>query len=101
MTNIISTFAFARIGRRAFLFTTANEVSAAYRATIDRLGLGGSRTPPCDLLDADGRKVGYVSYNGKVWSGDWDAGTAVCLFNPCLSGCYPHPLNVGWVHSPE
>ena len=21
--------------------------------------------------------------------------------NPCLSGCYPHPLNVGWVHSPE
>ena len=21
--------------------------------------------------------------------------------DPCLSGCYPHPLNVGWVHSPE
>ena len=19
----------------------------------------------------------------------------------CLSGCYPHPLNVGWFHSPE
>jgi len=20
---------------------------------------------------------------------------------PCLSGCYPHPLNVGWFNSPE
>ena len=24
-----------------------------------------------------------------------------CKIQPCLSGCYPHPLNVGWVHSPE
>ncbi len=23
------------------------------------------------------------------------------IFDPCLSGCYPHPLNVGCVHSPE
>jgi len=22
-------------------------------------------------------------------------------FQACLSGCYPHPLNVGWFHSPE
>ena len=22
-------------------------------------------------------------------------------FDPCLSGCFPHPLNVGWFHSPE
>ena len=29
---------------------------------------------------------------------------AICaafLFNPCLSGCHPHPLNVGCAHSPE
>ena len=80
--NIAPSFAAARIGRRTFPFTTPVEVSAAYRATIDHLGLGGSATPSCDLLDADGCKVGYVSYNGKVWSGDWDAGTAVCVFNP-------------------
>ena len=23
------------------------------------------------------------------------------MSQPCLSGCYPHPLNVGWAHSPE
>lgn len=82
MNALFPTFAAARIGRRAFPFTTAAEVSSAYRDTIDRLGLGASRAPSCDLLDGEGRKVGYVSYNGKVWSGDWDAGTAVCVFNP-------------------
>lgn len=83
MTDIISTFAFARIGRSSYPFTDAADVSAAYLETIRQCGdLGCSQTPPCDLLDAEGRKVGYVSYIGKVWSGDWDAGTAVCLFNP-------------------
>jgi hypothetical protein len=75
-------FAAVRIGRNAYAFTTAAEVSAAYRATIDRLGLGASETPSCDLLDASGNLVGHVSYNGKVWSGDFDAGNAVCVFNP-------------------
>jgi hypothetical protein len=81
MTPTVS-FAAAKIGRRTFPFTTAEEVSSAYRATIDRLDLGASRAPSCDLLDSNGHRVGYVSYNGKVWSGDWDAGTAVCVFNP-------------------
>jgi len=80
--QITPTFAAAKIGRRTFPFTTAEEISRAYRATIDRLGLGASRAPSCDLLDGNGHRIGYVSYNGKVWSGDWDAGTAVCVFNP-------------------
>ena len=80
--QLTPSFAAARIGRRTFPFTTAPEISAAYRATIDRLRLGGSATPSCDLLDTTGKRIGYVSYNGKVWSGDWDAGTAVCVFNP-------------------
>lgn len=80
--QLTPSFAAARIGRRTFPFTSAPEISAAYRATIDRLDLGASRAPSCDLLDASGTRIGYVSYNGKVWSGDWDAGTAVCVFNP-------------------
>ena len=71
-----------RIGRRKFPFTTAEAASAAYRAIIDEQDLGASESPNCDLLDKSGTRIGYVSYNGKVWFGDWDAETAVCIFNP-------------------
>ena len=30
-----------------------------------------------------------------------DEGKSGLSIGACLSGCYPHPLNVGWVHSPE
>lgn len=71
-----------RIGRRKFHFTTAEAASAAYRAIIDEQDLGASQSPNCDLLDSQGTRIGYVSYNGKVWTGDWAAGTEVCIFNP-------------------
>lgn len=80
MTNF--TAATVRIGRRKHQFSTVEAASAAYRALIDDQDLGASEAPNCDLLDVKGSKVGYVSYNGKVWTGDWDAGTAVCIFNP-------------------
>lgn len=72
------------IGRRTFPFTTCEEVSAAYRDTIERLDLGASRTPQCSIFDASGNQVGYVSYNGRVWAGtqrEWQPhGTP--LFDP-------------------
>ena len=78
----IFTPAQVRIGRSKFPFTTAEAASATYRAIIDEQDLGASESPNCDLLDGQGSRIGYVSYNGKVWSGDWVAGTAVCIFNP-------------------
>ncbi len=80
MTNF--TPAHIRIGRRKSKFTTAEAASAAYRAIIDEQDFGASESPNCDLLDKNGSRIGYVSYNGRVWSGDWDAGTSVCIFNP-------------------
>lgn len=80
MTKI--TIAKVRIGRRKFTFTTAEAASAAYCAIIDEQDLGASESPNCDLLDSSGSRIGYVSYNGKVWSGDWADETAVCIFNP-------------------
>jgi hypothetical protein len=68
-------FQTVRIGRRTFPFTTCEDVSRAYRATIDRLGLGGSKTPPCVILNASGQPTGRVSYNGRVWRGaEWQSG---------------------------
>lgn len=77
-------FANVTVGRRSFPFTSFAEVSAAYRATIESLDLGCSKTPLCSIFDSSGRQTGYVSYNGKVWAGrqrDWQPG-AEPLFNP-------------------
>lgn len=71
----VTTPAVVRIGNREFPFTSFEDVSAAYRATIDKLGLGASQTPRCDILDAAGVRVARVSYNGNVWPAeDWFPG---------------------------
>lgn len=44
--------------------------SKAYRATIERLGVGASQTPSLTVHATDGEQVGWVSYNGRVWAGD-------------------------------
>ncbi len=69
--------ALVRIKRKTFPFAGYAETSAAYRQTIDSLGLGASDAPSCDLLAADGTLFGHVSYNGRVWRGtarDWKPG---------------------------
>lgn len=72
-----SSFQAVRIGHHVFPFTTCAEVSRAYRSTIERLGIGGSETPQCLILDHRHEVVGSVSYNGRVWAGrpeDWQPG---------------------------
>lgn len=62
---------------RSFPFTSFEEVSRAYRATIERLGVGGSKTPQCSIFDAAGNQTAYLSYNGRAWAGsqrDWQPG---------------------------
>lgn len=77
-----------RIGRRTFPFTSLEHVSAAYSATIDRVGSGSRATPACDILDGGGNRIAYVSYNGRVWAADKKAGDAP-LYD--ASGFYGDP----------
>jgi hypothetical protein len=68
-----------------FRFASFEEVSVAYRAAIDRLGVGASRTPACRIFDATGRQTAYVSYNGRVWAHDAAdpcGDDALCLYDP-------------------
>jgi hypothetical protein len=70
-------FQAVRIGSALFPFTTCEAVSRAYRSTIERLGIGGSETPPCLILNHRAEVVGHVSYNGRIWLGagaDWQPG---------------------------
>jgi hypothetical protein len=87
-------FQAVRIGNRLFPFTSFEDVSRAYRSTIERLGIGGSQTPPCHILDHRGIVVGNVSYNGRVWLGDersWEPGQRP-LYDP--RGHYGDPVEL-------
>jgi hypothetical protein len=91
--NAVETSAFrlVRIGRSIFPFTCLEDVSTAYRATIKRLGIGGSETPPCEILDERHEVVGHVSYNGRVWRGEWQPGVRP-IYSP--DGFYGDPQDL-------
>ena len=57
-----------RVGRGTYPFSTYAAVSAAYCATIDRLGLGVSEVPSCEVLDEAGDLVARVAYNGRIFA---------------------------------
>lgn len=70
-----------RVGGRLLPFVGLKETSQVYRETIDRLGLGASQTPSCEILDGE-TVVAHVSYNGRVWAGaKWISG-ATPLYDP-------------------
>ncbi len=63
-------------------FQTLNQASAAYRAFIDKHGIGSSEAGVCVILNHAGAIVGHVSYNGRVWLGEeWKPGD-VPVFDP-------------------
>ena len=79
--------AFVHVGSKVFPFVSFEETSRAYLETCQKTGatMSGATGPKaldCEILDAHGRTVAHVSYNGKVWNGPaWISG-AIPLFNP-------------------
>lgn len=95
-TPAVADYDHVRVGSHVFPFTDFAQVSAAYRATIDRLGIGARRTPHCKIFDGTGRQTAYVSYNGRVWAFDpadpFDHDNSnVCLYDPQPGGRFPLP----------
>lgn len=60
---------YATVGRSIIPVESWEQVSAAYRKTIDHLGLGASQAPKCLIVDDHGTIQYHCSYNGKVWRG--------------------------------
>ena len=62
---------------------TADQASALMRAMRDATyaqGLGANDVPYLNLHDCNGRQIGYVSTNGRVWLGsrkNWQSNTEV------------------------
>ena len=68
---------FVQIGRRRYEAASLADASRMFCAARDKSGHGASRTPTPLLYDRDGRLIGHVSYNGRVWAGrpqDWQPG---------------------------
>ena len=50
--------------------------SRLWETIRDASGLGASHAPTPHILTAQGKHVGYVSYNGRIWAGwpcEWNA----------------------------
>lgn len=65
-----------RLGSKTYRFDSLPQASQFFCAARDRSGLGGSKMPTPRLIDATGKTVGYISYNGRIWPGlptDWNA----------------------------
>ena len=43
--------------------------SCLWEKVRDASGLGASHAPTPHILTAQGKHVGYVSYNGRIWAG--------------------------------
>jgi hypothetical protein len=72
-----------RVNRMAFECETIKECSETYSNVRDGLDLGASRLNAAALFQ-DGKVVGHISYNGRVWTGsakDWTAQTALLYDN--------------------
>ncbi len=59
-----------RIGRQTFVVATLAAASRRYAEERDRSRLGASHFPEGALVTADG-EVLRVSYNGRIWRGEW------------------------------
>lgn len=77
---LIPSFTYVRIGASLYPYRGLAHASQAYMATIERLGLGASETPRCELLDSAKKPLGYISYNGRAWLGDTSNST--CIYDP-------------------
>ncbi len=58
-----------RVGSRTYPVESVEDASRIFVAARDKFGEGASNTPT-PLLVRDGKVIGYVSYNGRVWAGD-------------------------------
>ncbi len=65
---------------------TANEASAFMKVLRTAYDLGASDISHLSVFDTAMNEIGYVSYNGRVWSGRPGIGqTNELVFDPCAS----------------
>lgn len=69
------------VEHEAIPFVTLNEVSAAFRKVIEANNQRAEEAGTCTIWQ-DNKPVAYVSYNGKVWKGEFWKSDAELLYEP-------------------
>jgi N12 class adenine-specific DNA methylase len=85
---------FVEIEGKRLPLTSYKEASEAYSAAIDATGTTasgrtGPQAPEALIKDSKGKTVGYISYNGRVWSGspkEFNNETTTLLYDPSGEG---------------
>lgn len=75
---------FLQVGRTRYQVQSFEQASKMFCAARDKSGLGASGIPFPLIVDQDGKTVGYVAYNGRVFAGSpqaWVPGTAILFDN--------------------
>lgn len=66
-----------KFGRQEVRVKSLADASTVYSQARDAANLGASRWPTGRVSSDAGQTIGYVSYNGRIWSrpaGDWKPG---------------------------
>jgi hypothetical protein len=80
-------------GRATFPFTSLADASKAYVKACEAIDarsqyevlshrMRGPIAPPCEVIDASGNCLAFISFNGKVWAGELNNNNYQCLYNP-------------------
>ena len=55
-----------KIGNKSFTISSFSDASSVYSRMRDKSGQGASSFPKGELFQ-NGKRVGYISYNGRIW----------------------------------
>jgi hypothetical protein len=58
---------FVKVGKRRLPAADLASASALFCQMRDDLGTGARDTPNAFIVDAAGKKIGRISYNGRIW----------------------------------
>lgn len=58
---------FLQLGHTRYEVASLQQASEMFCAARDRSGEGASNTPTPTIVTADGRVIGRISYNGRIW----------------------------------
>jgi hypothetical protein len=66
---------YVQVGGQRYAVDSLQDAANKWDEFRQKSGIGGSETPRVLIVDQNGKEVGRISYNGKVWPpGEWHAG---------------------------
>ena len=75
---------FVKLGNKRFAVASFKDASQKFRRMVEIAGTGASETPTPSVIDCNGKLLGYIAYNGRIFEGhpqDWKTTTKMLYDN--------------------